>query len=477
MPSNQKNISISLIINGFALLHFATTLVCYFMRVSDTMLLTLLTMVMTLIICLRERQSIELSAIFIILVNIIGYAIGMGLQIIFRSIFGISWVNPCLSTLITTEMLGWGLFGFIRKFGRNQSYNNDRAYNTQIKWLVTAVIVIFILRFLITATFSTDLFVEHDVKDVISDFFDNSIVLILLIVLGILTQHLYRKFRHKWRLIWKLLDFCILFLFSTALSAVIVELDLPLHFNTPLDTKYFEELFVIALIVNAFINLIIYVIYYVVDARRSMEDERSKANMARFQYLKLKQQINPHFLFNSLNVLDALVCDGEEKEASTYIHKLSGMYRYMINNDSRSLVILRDELEFTKMYIDLMKVRFAEGLEVHFSIAEDAMKKYIVPASVQLLVENATKHNIISQRNPLKIQIYADDGHITVRNNLIPKLTPVQSTGLGQKYIRQQYLDICGENIRIEKNDTEYLVTLPLLETAPDEIAVNNQLI
>lgn len=466
MSSEHKITSISWIINGFAVLHCLTTLFCHAMRISDTMMLTLLTMVMTLLICLRERQSIELSAVFIILVNIIGYAIGAGLQMIFRNALGFSgMLNPAVSTLITTELLGWTLHAFIRRFSRVQVAEADPSYfDASLKWMITAVVVIFILRFFITAAFSTDLFREHDVKDVISDFFDNSIVLIMLIALSIFTQYVYRKFLSGWNILLRWLFVGLAFLATSALSALIVELDLPMHFNLPLDPRYFEELMFISLIVNVCINLIVFVVGYIVSARRSMENERNKANMAQFQYIKLKQQINPHFLFNSLNVLDALVCDGRDEDASAYIHRLSGMYRYMLNNDSRTLVRLKDELEYTKMYVEMMKIRFEDGLDVNIDVPDKAMEKYVVPASVQLLVENATKHNAVSSSRPLKIVISSDGRSLTVRNNLNPKFTVVQSTGIGQKYIRQQYLDACGKNIIIEKADNEYVVVLPLID-------------
>jgi two-component system LytT family sensor kinase len=462
----SKKISISWIINGFAVLHCLTTLFCHALRISDTMMLTLLTMVMTLLICLRERQSIELSAVFIILVNIIGYAVGVGLQAIFKNALGFSsMLNPALSTLITTELLGWTLYAFIRRFGRvPKEADSPEYFDTSLKWMIAAVVIIFILRFFVTAAFSNGLFTEHDVKDVVSDFFDNSIVLILLIVLSIFSQYLNRRFFKKWNMLLRWVVIGLIIVITSALAALIVELDLPMHFNLPLEAGYFEELTVIALIVNVSINLIVFVTGYVINARRSMESERSKANLAQFQYIKLKQQINPHFLFNSLNVLDALVSDGRNKDASTYIQKLSGMYRYMLNNDNRPLVKLRDELEYTRMYIDLMKIRFEDGMNVEISVPDADLEKYVVPSSVQLLVENAAKHNAVSASRQLRVRITSDGETITVRNNLNPKFTRVQSTGLGQKYIRQQYLDASGQDIKIEKTDDEYIVALPLIE-------------
>ena len=194
-----------------------------------------------------------------------------------------------------------------------------------------------------------------------------------------------------------------------------------------------------------------------------MQREKEKANLAQYRYLKLKRQVNPHFLFNSLNILDCLVCEEKAEQASTYIHKLAGIYRYMIKSEDEDLVTLREELEFTSQYVDLLKVRFPKGLQVMIDVPEDTKARFVLPCSIQLLVENATKHNIVSAENPLVIKIESKDEYVSVSNNIIPKVTQVQSTGLGQKYIRRQYLDLSGKAIGIERTETEYKVTLPLL--------------
>jgi len=125
---------------------------------------------------------------------------------------------------------------------------------------------------------------------------------------------------------------------------------------------------------------------------------------------------------------------------------------------------LREEVEFANLYMDLMKVRFPEGLEMELDIPEELMGASIVPCSIQLLIENATKHNAINKARPLVIRIEAKDGsHIVVSNNLCPKLTQSNSTGKGLKYIRQQFMDISGQDIEICQTENEYSVTLPLL--------------
>ena len=168
-------------------------------------------------------------------------------------------------------------------------------------------------------------------------------------------------------------------------------------------------------------------------------------------------------LFNSLNILDCLVCEEKTEQARSYIHKLAGIYRYMIKSEEEQIVTMREELEFVRRYLDLLELRFPEGLEVDLNVPEEVMSRYVLPCSIQLLIENATKHNTVSSENPLVIEVEVKDDKVIVRNNLIPKVTKSSSTGLGQKYIRQLYHDLSGKDIVIGKTETDYCVTLPLL--------------
>ena len=202
---------------------------------------------------------------------------------------------------------------------------------------------------------------------------------------------------------------------------------------------------------------------YTLLAKRKTEKEIEKRHLAQYRYMKLSQQVNPHFLFNSLNILDGLVTEGDSEAASVYIHKLAALYRYLLKNEDETLVRLRDEMEFVDKYIDLLKVRFQDGMEVTEDIDPSSLGRMVVPCSVQLLIENATKHNAALAGNPLKIRITTDSGKICVRNTLRPKLSPPNSTGLGLKYISQQYKDLSGKEITITQTDAEFTVILPLL--------------
>jgi LytS/YehU family sensor histidine kinase len=135
----------------------------------------------------------------------------------------------------------------------------------------------------------------------------------------------------------------------------------------------------------------------------------------------------------------------------------------MIKSEEEDFVNLSEELTFVYMYVDLLKVRFPEGYEVIIDVREEDKARFVLPCAIQLLIENASKHNAVSKEAPLVIKVKSDGDTIRVINNIIPKVTKVQSTGLGQKYIRQQYMDLSGKAISIDRTENEYCVTLPLI--------------
>ena len=135
----------------------------------------------------------------------------------------------------------------------------------------------------------------------------------------------------------------------------------------------------------------------------------------------------------------------------------------MLKSEDDDLVQVRDELVFVQLYIDLLKVRFPEGFEVEIDVKDEHMARYMLPCSLQLLIENATKHNAVNADNPLIIKVEAIGESICVSNSIIPKMTKSPSTGLGQKYIRQMYLDLTGKQIEITETEDKYSVKLPLI--------------
>jgi len=375
-----KELNRSYIIHIFALLHAATCVICSLLSLPDALILTLLTMAMVVIICLKERLSIEFTSITIILANIIGFALGnlgaAGLDLVMQD----SAARHAIATFLTTEIMGWGLVLIIRWINPTR-VEKDNIWKDNVGWLVAAVTIVFMLR----------------------------------VAIDLLLSSAQITTGTSVRTIAEVAVFCMLFL-----------------------------------------------IYFALHMRNQTELQREKTHQAEYRYAALKQQVNPHFLFNSLNILDSLVLDGEKEDASKYIHSLSSMYRYMLQHEGEKYVRLSDEILFARMYTDLLKVRFPEGFSVHFDIPDKDNGRFIVPCTLQLLVENATKHNAIGGEKPLEVSISSDGESLTVSNNRIPKLSPATSTGIGLTYVQKLYSD-AGGDVKIEDTPEYYRVKLPLL--------------
>ncbi len=180
----------------------------------------------------------------------------------------------------------------------------------------------------------------------------------------------------------------------------------------------------------------------------------------KFQMELMKQQINPHFLFNSLNTLLDLV-EEDQKAASSYVKSFSRLYRVVLQSSKHDFVPLGDELKFLSDYWNLLKVRFNDSIELNIDIDEDKANSLIPPLSLQFLVENAVKHNEANKNKPLVISINETMEGLEVRNELIPKLSMVQSEKMGLKNLQQRFSRLHQPlDYGIEGND--YVVKIPL---------------
>lgn len=195
-----------------------------------------------------------------------------------------------------------------------------------------------------------------------------------------------------------------------------------------------------------------------------IENQQLQAENILNQYEALKNQLNPHMLFNSLNTLRTLVREDQEK-AQEYIQELSRVLRYTLQgNDSRS-VPLKDEMEFVSAYIFLLKMRFEENLSFSIRIDKQFESYRLPPMAVQMLIENAVKHNEISNRRPLNIRIYTDKEDLIVSNPVQPKLTASPSTGIGLANLAKRYHLLFKREIQITENE-QFTVRIPLIPNA-----------
>lgn len=193
------------------------------------------------------------------------------------------------------------------------------------------------------------------------------------------------------------------------------------------------------------------------NQQKMIKMERDKL---RYQFEALKNQINPHFLFNSLNVLASLAYHDADK-TNLFAKKLAEVYRYLIVTRDRQTVELEEELQFVEAYLYLERIRFGEALQVTVTDHHTRKKASVVPASLQMLVENAVKHNISTLKSPLLIHIAIDDKAVRVSNNLQLRSYTVKN-GVGLENLRRQYR-LQGKDILVAKGDTEFVVELPFI--------------
>ena len=190
--------------------------------------------------------------------------------------------------------------------------------------------------------------------------------------------------------------------------------------------------------------------------------ERSNADNLAAQYELLKQQVNPHFLFNSLNTLKYMV---ESNDAHTveFILKLSDFYRFTLESRKQDLIRLSEELDILNAYVFLLKARFEEGIDLSIHIEQALYQSLIPPFTLQLLVENCIKHNIVSLDRPLQISLYSEKDFIVVENRLQLKRTPEASMGMGLENINQRYIHMLDKKIEIHASETLFTIKLPII--------------
>lgn len=232
---------------------------------------------------------------------------------------------------------------------------------------------------------------------------------------------------------------------------------------------YLEEIMIISPLKYLFLTVVVVFSSNIININKHrknilLENEKLRAESLQSRYDALRNQINPHFLFNSLNALNLQIKENPES-AVIYVEQLSSVLRYTLKSSEENLVPLSDEIDFIKSYIQLLKTRYEENLEISININDKYLTGKIPPLSMQLLIENAVKHNIISKASPLKIHIAStEDKSIIVKNNLAPKLTAEERSGTGLTNLAQRYLLASGKEIQIRKDSQTFSVEIPIID-------------
>ncbi|WP_288438128.1 sensor histidine kinase [uncultured Chryseobacterium sp.] len=193
-----------------------------------------------------------------------------------------------------------------------------------------------------------------------------------------------------------------------------------------------------------------------------LELEKVKSDNLGAQYELLKQQINPHFLFNSLNTLK-MMAETRDEETVDFVVKLSDFYRFTLESRKLDLISVQEEMKIVDAYLFLQKARFGEGIIFTNLLENETGSTLIPPFTLQLLVENCIKHNIVSQSKPLSIKIYIADDHIVMENPIQRKINPEDSLGVGLDNIRMRYKHLLEKDIIIHSDEKIFQIKLPLI--------------
>lgn len=252
---------------------------------------------------------------------------------------------------------------------------------------------------------------------------------------------------------------------STVLFTVLVAIALlkSWEFTRSVKFKSYNDFILISLLITFLISLFMHGREFLLQWKQSaVNAERYQKESMTATYESLKNQVNPHFLFNSLNALTNLVYEDQDK-AVKFIKQLSEVYRYVLDTREKELVTLQEELAFVQSYLFLQQIRFGSNLKVSMNL--DKAQGKVAPLALQILLENAIKHNVISVDNPLSIEVYEENGFICVSNNLqLKSKVSEEGTGLGLENIKSRYKFLTNKEVIVSDAEEKFLVRLPLIE-------------
>jgi len=222
------------------------------------------------------------------------------------------------------------------------------------------------------------------------------------------------------------------------------------------------------ILILAIINLLLMItleawIFFIEGSQSKKKAEDLEKELTEIRFETLKNQLNPHFMFNSLNVLSGLI-NTDIKKAQQFIDEFALVYRYVLETLEKPVVSAGEELDFVRSYLFLQKLRYGDSLQADYKFDARMLSSFIPPLSVQVLAENAIKHNIINKEKPLTIWFYSEPGYLVVKNRLQPKSTPHSGPGTGQINLSKRYQMIGNRLPGFYVDNNFYIAKIPVIE-------------
>jgi hypothetical protein len=286
---------------------------------------------------------------------------------------------------------------------------------------------------------------------------------------GLISYALEQKYdwinHTKERMIWGAVISSLYIIIATLL----IDLGLIAHF----DNGGFDVLFsanhiiknILVILVSTGITIFFYAKYFMKYWKISVikYEEMKKENIAS-QYEALKSQIDPHFFFNSLNVVSSLI-DEDKVLAQRFINELSSTYRYILQQKDNELSSVSEEIKFVEKYVFLQKIRFENAVSLNINLNDEILKHETISLALQIIFENIFKHNAVSEDTPIVIDVFEEGNFLVIRNNLNKKKTELVSNNIGIENIKARYSFFSDVKIVVEKNDKQFVIKLPLLRS------------
>ena len=258
---------------------------------------------------------------------------------------------------------------------------------------------------------------------------------------------------------------------STFLVSLLVIFLLHFFEEVLVNQKSFQEFiskekpqnYLVSIIITFFVSLTIYSLqFYKAYQENKVKQQKIIAGTANAKFESLKNQIDPHFLFNSLNVLSSLIEENPDN-AQKFTTSLSKIYRYVLEQKDKELVTVAEELAFAKTYMNLLKMRFENSITFELPENFDNDQAKVVPLSLQLLLENTIKHNVVSEQKPLHIKIFIENNTLVVQNDLQKKEVLGDRKGVGLQNIISRYAILTNRKVSINQSENQFSVYLPIL--------------
>lgn len=261
-----------------------------------------------------------------------------------------------------------------------------------------------------------------------------------------------------------ILVFCLLTVFVVDfIGNIILKIALGDSYHGLEDIRLLAPIFIITTMMVAIYEAI----YFYIKLQQSIRDEeQAKQAVVQAQLDALRNQSQPHFLFNSFNTLRDIIDQESKEDAKQFVDKLSNVYRFILESGNENLIPLKKEIAFAQAYIYIQKERFGDNLKVNWIIDSDMENNLIAPMSLQLLLENAIKHNIVSKSKPLTIDVSTIHDTLVIENVIQLKSTKLPSTKLGLKNIEKRYSLLSDKSIQVNNNGKSFEVIIPLLKSS-----------